>query len=125
MGEKELPCVEDFNLRDWVIAAAYTVLAALGGLLGHAMREHDLGRKVQLRSALVESLSSGFIGFLTLLLCRAMSVDPLWSGFIVGIFGWLGARVSIRLLEKIVYNRLGVKLRSDTEKRTNGNGEGH
>jgi hypothetical protein len=52
-------------------------------------------------------------------------VDPLWSGFIVGIFGWLGARVSIRLLEKIVYNRLGVKLRSDTEKRTNGNGEGH
>jgi hypothetical protein len=117
--------VEDFNLRDWVIAAAYTVLDALGGLLGHAMREHDLGRKVQLRSALVESLSSGFIGFLTLLLCRAMSVDPLWSGFIVGIFGWLGARVSIRLLEKIVYNRLGVKLRSDTEKRTNGHGEGH
>lgn len=109
--------MEHFSLSDWLMAAAYTVLAAFGGLLGYVMREHDKGNPLSGMRAATEAISSGFVGFLVMLLCRAMGVDPLWSGFIVGLFGWLGANVSIRLLERLVYDKLGIKLRANTDKR--------
>lgn len=104
--------MEHFSLSEWLTSAGYTVLAAVGGLLGYVMREHDKGNPLSGWRALTEALSSGFVGFLVMLLCRAMGFDPLWSGFVVGIFGWLGASVSIRLLERVVYEKLGVRLRA-------------
>lgn len=109
--------MEQFNLFDWLTSAGYTVLAAVGGLLGYIMREHDKGNDLNGWRAITETLSSGFVGFLVMLLCRALKLDPLWSGFIIGVFGWLGASVSIRLLERIVYEKLGIKLRANTDKR--------
>lgn len=109
--------MEQFSLSDWATAAGYTLLAALGGALGYVMREHDKGNPLNGWRALTEAAGSGFVGFLVMLLCRAMGLDPLWSGFVVGIFGWLGANVSIRFLERIVYERFGVKLRANTDKR--------
>lgn len=109
--------MEHFSLSDWLTSVGYTLLAAVGGLLGYIMREHDKGNELSALRALTESVSSGFVGFLVMLLCRAMAVDPLWSGFVVGIFGWLGANVSIRLLERLVYERLGIKLRANTDRR--------
>jgi hypothetical protein len=109
--------MEHFSLSDWLTAAAYTLLAAVGGLLGHAMREHDKGNKLNWLRAMTEAVSSGFVGFLVMLLCLAMGLDPLWTGPIVGLFGWLGANVTIRMLERIVYEKLGVKLRANTDKR--------
>lgn len=109
--------MEHFSLSDWLTSAGYTLLAAMGGLLGYIMREHDKGNELNGWRAIAEAFSSGFVGFLVMLLCRAMGFDPLWSGFIVGIFGWLGANVSIRLLERMVYERLGIKLRANTDKR--------
>ncbi|PNU02093.1 phage holin family protein [Novosphingobium guangzhouense] len=109
--------MEHFNLSDWLSAAGYTILAALGGLLGYVMREHDKGNPLNGWRAVSEAVSSGFVGFIVMLLCQAMKIDPLWTGPIVGVFGWLGANVSIRLLERIVYERLGVKLRANTDKR--------
>lgn len=109
--------MENFSLSDWITSAGYTLLAAFGGLLGHVLREHDKGNPLSPFRAAAETLSSGFVGFLVMLLCRAMELDPLWSGFIVGIFGWLGAGVSIRVLESVVYKKLGIKLRANTDKR--------
>lgn len=109
--------MEQFDLSEWLTSIGYTLLAALGGLLGYVMREHDKGNPLNAWRAFAEALSSGFVGFLVMLLCFAMGFDPLWSGFIVGIFGWLGANVSIRLLERIVYEKLGIKLRENTDQR--------
>lgn len=109
--------MEHFSLSDWLTSFGYVLLAALGGLLGYVMREHDKGNPLKAWRAVAEALSSGFVGFLVMLLCRAIGVDPLWSGFIIGVFGWLGANVTIRLLERIVYERLGIKLRENTDKR--------
>ncbi len=109
--------MEQFSLADWLTSVGYTALAAVGGLLGYVMREHDKGNPLSAMRALFETMSSGFVGFLVMLLCRAMNLDPLWSGFVVGIFGWLGANVSIRLLERIVYERLGIRLRANTHQR--------
>lgn len=109
--------MENFSLSDWITAAGYTLLASVAGLLGHVMREHDKGNPLSWWRAAAETFSSGLVGFLVMLLCRAMDIDPLWSGFIVGIFGWLGANASIRLLERLVYEKLGLKLRANTDKR--------
>lgn len=109
--------MEHFSLSDWLTSLGYTMLAGIGGLLGYVMREHDAGNPLNAWRALTEAVSSGFVGFLVMLLCRAMGLDPLWSGFVVGIFGWLGANVSIRLLERVVYERLGIKLRANTDTR--------
>lgn len=115
--------VENFSLSDWLTALGYTALAAIGGLLGYTMREHDKGNELSGRRAFVEAASSGFVGFIVMLICRAIGLDPLWSAPAVGIFGWLGANVSIRLLERLVYEKLGIKLRANTEERiTGGNG---
>ena len=109
--------MENFNWSDWLTSAGYTLLAALGGLLGYIMREHDKGNPLNGWRMAAETAGSGFVGFLVMLLCFAMGFDPLWSGFIVGVFGWLGANVSIRLLERFVYEKLGIKRRENTDKR--------
>src|SRR5690606_3855986 len=100
-----------FSLSDWLSLLGHALLAAVGGLLGYVMREHDRGHRLQMWRAVTEALSSGFVGLLVMLLCRAMEIDPLWSGFVAGLFGWLGANASIRMLERIAYEKFGLDLR--------------
>ncbi|PNU06470.1 phage holin family protein [Novosphingobium guangzhouense] len=109
--------MENFDLGAWLTAVGYTILAAVGGLLAYVMREYDKGNPLNGWRALSEAVSSGFVGFLVMLMCQAMKIDPLWTGPIVGVFGWLGANVTIGFLEGFVYERFGVKLRANTDKR--------
>lgn len=104
-----------FSFTDWILYAFHTVLAALGGGLGYAMREHDKGAQLSWGRASLEVVGSGFVGFLVMLLCKAMGINPLYSGFIVGIMGWLGASASIRLLERLAYNKLGLEKNAGEE----------
>ena len=101
----------------WLTEAGYAMLAAIGGLLGHVMREHDRGNSLNWVRAAFEAASSGFIGILVMMACFAVGLSPLWSGFIVGIFGWLGADASIRVIDQYVYRKWGIKLRANTDKR--------
>lgn len=112
--------MEHFNWSDWIVSAGNVLLASIGGLLGYSMREHDKGNPFSWSRAAMEGVSSGFVGFLVMLLCGALKIDPLYSGFIVGVFGWLGANASIRLLEGFVYKKLGIKMRANTDKRYGG-----
>ncbi|AUR88703.1 TMhelix containing protein [Vibrio phage 2.117.O._10N.261.45.E9] len=88
--------------------AVFTAFAAIGGLLAYVMRTLNKAEKPILVRALVEGLSSGFVGLLAMLLCQAMNLGWEWSGVIVGVFGWLGAESSIMLLTKAVRNKLGI-----------------
>lgn len=96
----------------------YALLAAFGGLLGYLMRTLDKGHRVSYGRALIESASAGFVGGLVTLACMAMKLDPLWSGVIVGVFGWLGATASIRFLETMIFKRLGIT-RNEVREATN------
>ena len=49
--------MENFNLSEWITSAGYTLLAALGGLLGYVMREHDKGNPLNGWRALAEALA--------------------------------------------------------------------
>lgn len=100
--------MDHFNLYEWLSAAAHAALATFAGLLGYTTRQQHQGAPFNIWHAVTEALSSGLVGFLVMLLCQAMQVDLLWTGFLVGIFGWLGANASIRMLERIAYGKFGL-----------------
>lgn len=94
----------------------YTALASGGGLLGYLMRTlENEDEKIHWGKALVQAAGSGFTGFLVLMMCRAMGLSDLWTGAIVGFFGWMGAAATIVVLEKVIYRKLGVT-KDDSDK---------
>lgn len=98
------------NLPDkWFDNLAFSAMAAFAGLLGYLMRSANDRRAVTWKRSLLEAASSGFIGFLTVMVCRATGVPYEWMGFIAGVLGWLGATASIQLFERIVRRKLGIE----------------
>ncbi len=96
---------EKVTIMETVIMASF---GAIGGMLSYLMRTLNKDQKPEVSKFIVEGLSSGFVGLLAMLMCKAMSVDPLWSGVIVGVFGWVGAEASIAILSRVIRQRLGV-----------------
>ena len=92
----------------WVKAILYAALAMSGGFLGHVMRALDDSTPISYGRACVEGLAAGFVGLLVMLMCDATSMSDQWTGVIVGVSGWLGANASIRMLEKLVFKKLGI-----------------
>ncbi len=92
----------------WYDDLFFSGLAALAGVLGHLMRNANSRRQTTFKQTFLEALCSGFIGFLTVLLCRAMNIPYEWTGFIAGVLGWLGATVTIQLFERLVRRKLGL-----------------
>lgn len=92
----------------WVDDMCISAVASLAGLLGHLMRNANSRRKTTLKRSVLEAACSGLVGFLAVLLCRALGVSYEWTGFIAGVLGWLGATVSIQLFERLVRKKLGL-----------------
>lgn len=92
----------------WYDHLIVSLIAAVAGLLGHHMRNINNRRHTTFKRCLLEALSSGLIGFLTVLLCRAMDISYEWTGFTAGVLGWLGATASIQLFERAVRRKLGL-----------------
>lgn len=105
--------MEHFSIAEWFTNGALTVLASIGGAFGYVIRTQDKGEVFSWAKLAVQALSSGFVGFLVALLCRAIGLDSLWMGPIVGVFGWMGAAVTIQVLERFVYDRLGIERPKD------------
>lgn len=87
----------------------FGLFAATGGLLAYILRQLNHEKKPQLYRALAEFFSSGFVGILAMLLCKALDLDWRWSGLIVGVFGWMGAETSIATLSKAIRRKLGLE----------------
>lgn len=94
----------------WFRSAAYAILAMIGGILGYIMRSLDKKERVIWWRALLEGFGAAFVGLLVMLICQEMGLSQGYTGVIVGVCGWLGANVTIRLLESFVRKRLGLKL---------------
>lgn len=97
----------------WVRSLGYTLFAAFGGVMGHLMRTIDKKDKINWGRAALEGAAAGFVGFIVLLMCTAMKLSEQWTGVIVGVSGWLGANVSIRMLEGMVRKKLGIEPKVD------------
>jgi LydA holin phage, holin superfamily III len=92
----------------WFLKLSYIALAWFGGAMGYVMGQLEKEKKVSFWRMLTEGTASAFVGIIVMLLCQAMKLSPEWTGVVVGVCGWLGANVSIRLLEKAVKKRIGV-----------------
>lgn len=92
----------------WLQLVLFPLMASIGGALGHVLRTLDAGRKVTLWRTLLESLAAGFAGVLVMMLCQALGASPQIAGVVVGVCGWLGATMTIRMLEKWVRKWMGV-----------------
>lgn len=93
----------------WIKAVAYAIFAAVGGVMGHLMRTIDNRQRIHWGRALLQGGAAAFVGVLVLLVCQAMDLSEQWTGVIVGVSGWLGANATIRMLETIMYKRLGIE----------------
>lgn len=84
------------------------VIASIAGLLGCLMRTCRCRRRVRWSYVALETAASGFVGYLSLRLCQAMTLEEAWIGVVVGLSGWAGAASTLAVVERIVYRRLGV-----------------
>lgn len=92
----------------WIKAIGYILIAFIGGVLGYMIRSMNNKEKVDRNRLFVEGCASAFVGMLVMMLCQEINVSPQITGMAVGVFGWLGASVSIALLERWLYSRLGI-----------------
>jgi len=107
------------RLVDWREAVqnlALALLAGFAGLLGYTMRTLDAKSRPSVLRGVVEAMSSAMIGFIVIMICRAFNLEFYWTGAMCGFMGWMGAPASIRMLEKLVRNKLGVMDDATTDK---------
>lgn len=92
----------------WLQACFYFLFAAVAGALGYVLRTMDAGAKVSYPRAVVEALSAGLVGLLAMWICQSFGLSQQWMAVTVGISGWLGATASIQVLQRVVWNKLGL-----------------
>lgn len=95
-------------MQDWSKTAGLVLFAFVAGLLGHLSRVIEEQGKVNWARAALEASASSFVGYLAILVCAALDLSFEWTGVIVGLFGWLGASASVKILERVVRKRLGI-----------------
>lgn len=93
---------------DYITFLLLALLSIIGGVLGYVFRSLEKEEAMTYAKAIVQGLGAGFVGCLFILACFALEIDILWTGVIVGFSGWLGANASIRVMEKLVYKKLGI-----------------
>lgn len=103
-----------FYLSEYTKPAVAFALAAVAGMLGFLTRVAEAKGPwkpvvgVVLRT-LLAGFTSGFVGVLV----GFMAAEFQWSNNITfalsGVFGWVGADASLRVVERTLYARLGLR----------------
>ena len=82
--------------------------AATAGIISYLYHAINDQRPVVFWVALIRGLSSAVVGYITLLICQESGLSYEITGAVIGVTGWLGADVSIVLIESMIRKRLGI-----------------
>lgn len=93
----------------WITLLLFSAIGLLGGVMGHIMRSLDAGQKVTFARTAFEGLAALFFSIIIGLICMENHLSMGWSSAIIGVLSWLGARTTLRALQPIIYNRIGIK----------------
>lgn len=93
---------------NWLQMALVAIFAAVGGAIGYTLRAMDAAEPLSLQKAFVEFVAAGFVGALSGLLCSAWGLSIVWTTFIAGTFGMLGARATTQVMQRFVWTKLGL-----------------
>ncbi|QRE00541.1 hypothetical protein [Burkholderia phage BCSR129] len=85
--------------------AEYIIVAAVGGVIGFAMRGTE---KKTFKSYVFTAFSAAFVGYVILKFCRSMGVSEDMIGAIAGLSGWVGAENAMAVIQKFAESRLGM-----------------
>jgi len=101
---------------DWIRLLAVSAFAAVGGAIGAVLRAMDASQPLSVTRALIEFFAAGFVGALSGLLCSAWGLSIVWTAFIAGTFGMLGARATVQVMQRFVWAKLGLNRSSQDGK---------
>lgn len=101
------------EFHKWLSTFIWAAFAFMAGGLGYVARSIEEGLKISGWRMVFEACCAAFVGILFALLCSALNLSQQWTGIIVGVAGWMGATASIRILEKIVFKKLGLSKGDD------------
>jgi hypothetical protein len=104
---------QDPRWLSWLQAAMFTAFAAFAGGLGYVMRTMDAQQPVTVWRTLVQGMAAGFVGLLVMWICQSAGLSWQWMAVSVGVSGWLGAEATIQVIQKLVWNKLGLNRSSD------------
>lgn len=108
----------DPEVHSWLAlarGAGYALFAAVAGALGYLFRSMDAGVTVSFGRALIEAFGAGVVGLFAMWICQAMGLGQQWTAVTVGVSGWLGATASIQVLQRVVWQKLGIGQRTTFE----------
>jgi hypothetical protein len=103
-----MPPDQSLSLLQALRGACYAAFAFVAGGLGYILRNLDAGTNISYVRAFIEALSSALVGLLTMWICESLGLSQQWTAVSVGVAGWLGANASIQVLQRLVWNKLGL-----------------
>lgn len=93
---------------NWPEIALFAMFASVGGTLGYLMRQVSRDLRPKPYRAALEGIAGAFVGIITMLMCKAIGINWMWSAVIVGAFSWLGAEASILVIVKKIRAQFGL-----------------
>lgn len=93
---------KDQTIWEYLHQLYYVLFASIGSFMQHALHAVETDTKFSWFRATVEAAAAGFVGLLVMFLLHAMHINEDWTGFAVGISGWLGANTSVRIVSRFV-----------------------
>lgn len=104
------------NWMIWARGACYALFASIAGGLGYVFRNMDAGAPVSFGRAMVEMCGAGVVGLFAMWICQAMALNQQWTAVTVGMCGWLGATASIQVLQRFIWQKLGIDRSRDDDR---------
>lgn len=95
-------------LSDGVKAALLILVSILGAGLGHISRQWGLEKTLRWSRFVFAIFAALFMLILLRTICVILGLSFEWTVIIVGLFSWLGTDVTVAVLERIVYRKLGL-----------------